>query len=60
MWDRWAILGVAVLIGIRSAWWGWRLGRGGDWLAGAGAFLLALIAVGAPLLLVALGPATGR
>lgn len=36
MWDRWAIIAVATLIAARTAWWGWRLGKGGDWLAGAG------------------------
>ncbi|MGE5675166.1 MAG: hypothetical protein ACM3XM_15055 [Mycobacterium leprae] len=60
MWDRWAIIAVAALISGRTVWWGWKLGKGGDWLAGAGAFLLAVIAIGVPLILAALGPATGR
>ena len=60
MWDRWLIIAVAALIAGRTAWWGWRLGKGGDWVAGAGGLVLALIAIGAPLLLASLGPATGR
>ncbi|HWI52113.1 MAG TPA: hypothetical protein VNT01_08220 [Symbiobacteriaceae bacterium] len=60
MWDRWAIIAAAAIIAGRTAWWGWRLGRGGDWLAGAGGFVLALIAVGVPLLLALRGPASGR
>jgi len=60
MWDRWAIIAVATIIAGRTARWGWRLGRGGDWLAGAGGFVLALIAVGVPLLLAVRGPASGR
>jgi hypothetical protein len=60
MWDRWAIIALAALISLRTAWWGWKLGKKGDRLAGAGGFVLALIAVGAPLLLALFGPATGR
>lgn len=60
MWDRWAIIAVAAIVAFRAARWGWRLGTGGDWLAGAGGFLLALIALGVPLVLAALGPAAGR
>lgn len=60
MWDRWAILAVAGLIALRAGQWGWRLGKGGDWLAGAGAFLLAAAAIGVPLFLTALGPKAGR
>lgn len=60
MWDRFAILAVAALIGLRAAHWGWRLGKEGDKLAMAGGYVLAAIAVGVPLMLVALGPETGR
>lgn len=60
MWDRWVIILVAAWIAARTAYWGWRLGTGGDWLAGAGGFVLALQAIGVPLLLAALGPASGR
>lgn len=60
MWDRWVIVAVGALIALRAAHWGWRLGKGGDWLAGAGGFLLALTALGVPLYLMSLGPATGR
>lgn len=60
MWDRWVLLALAAAIAIRSAHWGWRLGKGGDWLAGAGGFVLALIALGLPLVLTALGPGVGR
>lgn len=60
MWDRWAIIAVAALVALRAARWGWRLGKSGDRLAGAGGWVLALIAIGAPLLLASLGPATGR
>ncbi|MFZ5822793.1 MAG: hypothetical protein ACOY94_00405 [Bacillota bacterium] len=60
MWDRWAIIAVAALIAFRAGHWGWKLGKGGDWLAGAGGFLLAAIAIGVPLFLAALGPEAGR
>ncbi len=60
MWDRWVILALAGFIALRAGWWGWRLGTDGDWLAGAGGFVLALIALGVPLFLAALGPAAGR
>lgn len=48
------------MIALRAAHWGWKLGKGGDWLAGAGGFVLALVALGVPLFLAALGPAAGR
>lgn len=60
MWDRWAMIAVAAVIAFRAGAWGWRLGRGGDWVAGAGGFVLAAIALGIPLALTALGPSTGR
>lgn len=60
MWDRWLIIAVGGAIAVRTGWWGWKLGRGGDWLAGAGGMLLAGIALGVPLILALLGPATGR
>ena len=60
MWDRWAIIAVAALVALRAAQWGWRLRKGGDRLAGWGGYLLALIAVGAPLVLAMRGPASGR
>ena len=60
MWDRWVIIAVAGLIAARTAYIGSKLGKGGDWVAGAGAFVLALIAVGVPLFLAALGPSSGR
>lgn len=60
MWDRWVIIAVAGLIALRAAYLGWKWGTGGDWLAGAGGFVLAAIAAGVPLILAALGPATGR
>lgn len=60
MWDRWAMIAVAAVIASRAAYQGWKWGTGGDWLAGAGGFVLALIALGIPLFLAVLGPATGR
>lgn len=60
MWDRWAIMAVAGVVSVRAALWGWRLGRDGDWLAGAGGFVLAAVAAGVPLVLAALGPSAGR
>ncbi|HYF91072.1 MAG TPA: hypothetical protein VD969_02375 [Symbiobacteriaceae bacterium] len=60
MWDRLVIIGLAALIALNTARWGWKLGKGGDWLAGAGGFLLAAIAIGVPFVLVILGPSTGR
>ncbi|HEY3366259.1 MAG TPA: hypothetical protein VGK74_14490 [Symbiobacteriaceae bacterium] len=60
MWDRWLLIAVAAGIAVRTAWWAWKLGRDGDWLAGVGGLLLAVVALGVPLLLAVLGPATGR
>lgn len=60
MWDRWAIVAVGLLVALRAARWGLRLGAGGDWLAGAGGLLLAVIAAGLPLLLALLGPSPIR
>jgi hypothetical protein len=60
VWDRWVIIAFGVGIGIRSGWKGWQWGKGGDWLAGAGGILLAIIAAGVPFILALLGPATGR
>lgn len=60
MWDRWVIIAAALMIAVRTARWGWQLGRGGDWRAGAGGFVLALIALGVPLLLALRGPSSGR
>lgn len=60
MWDRWALAAFGGFVALGSLRMGWRLGRGGDWLAAAGGFVLALVALSMPLLLIALGPGTGR
>ncbi|HYF91986.1 MAG TPA: hypothetical protein VD969_07045 [Symbiobacteriaceae bacterium] len=60
MWDRWVIIALAAAVAIRAGYRGWQFGKGGDWLAGAGGFVLALIAIGVPLILAVLGPSTGR
>ena len=60
MWDRWAIIAVAALIAGRTAWTSWKWARAGDWLPAVGGFILALIALGVPLFLAALGPGAGR
>lgn len=60
MWDRWAIMAVAGAVALRTAWRGWKVARTGNRLAGTGYGILALVAIGVPVVLWALGESVGR